>query len=111
MAYNQELAVRIRNALLIYPEMVEKKMFGGVGFMLRGNMACGVQGEDLIVRIGEAQNDRALAQPNVRPFMPVAGRPMVGWILVAPGGTESEEDLIRWINMGLEFASTLGEKK
>jgi TfoX/Sxy family transcriptional regulator of competence genes len=111
MAYNQKLNVRIRDALKQHPDIVEKKMFGGVGFMLRGNMACGVQGEDLIVRIGEAQNNWALAQPFVRPFMPVQGRPMAGWILVAPDGTESEEELVAWIKMGIEFAATLPVKK
>lgn len=111
MAYNKELAERVRIALHLHPEMVEKVMFGGVGYMLRGNLACGVQGDDLIVRIGEAKNDAALAQPNVRPFMPVPGRPMAGWILVGPGGTGSEQELVDWINQGLEFAGTLPEKK
>jgi len=111
MAYNQNLAERIRTILEAYSPIVEKKMFGGVGFMLRGNLACGVQGEDLIVRIGEAQNEIALTQPFVRPFMPVPGRPMAGWILVAPDGTSTDQELKGWLNKGVEFASTLPEKK
>jgi TfoX/Sxy family transcriptional regulator of competence genes len=111
MAYDQNLAERIRNTLLTHPESVEKKMFGGVGFMLRGNMACGVQGNDLIVRIGEAQNDWALSQPFVRPFMVMPGKPMAGWILVAPGGVSTNQELEFWVNKGLEFALSLPEKK
>jgi TfoX/Sxy family transcriptional regulator of competence genes len=111
MAYDQKLARRIRDALNQHPDIVEKKMFGGVGFMLRGNMACGVQGEDLIVRIGEAQNDWALAQPNVRPFMVMPGKPMAGWILVAPGGLTTSQELEFWVNKGVAFALTLPEKK
>jgi TfoX/Sxy family transcriptional regulator of competence genes len=111
MAYNHELAERVRAALKQHPEMVEKVMFGGVGYMLRGNLACGVQGDEFIVRIGEAQNEAALKLPFVRPFMPVPGRPMAGWILVGPDGTGSDQELMEWVNKGVEYASTLPEKK
>ncbi len=111
MAYNHVLAARVHEALKPHPEMVEKVMFGGVGYMLRGNLACGVQGDELIVRIGEAQDQAALKLPFVRPFMPVPGRPMAGWILVGPDGTGSEQELLEWINKGLAFAATLPEKK
>ncbi len=110
MAYNLKLAERVHEVLKAHPEMDEKKMFGGVGYMLHGNLACGVQGDELIVRIGEAQDQAALSLSFVRPFMPVPGRPMAGWILVGPAGTNSEQELVEWINKGLEFAATLPEK-
>ena len=111
MSYDLKLAERVRMVLQPHLEIVEMKMFGGVGFILRGNLACGVQGDELIVRLGENQNDFALSQPFTRPFMPVRGRPMAGWILVAPGGTVSEQDLADWVSRGVEYALTLPEKK
>ncbi len=110
MPYDQNLAKRMRIVLEAHPGMVEKKMFGGVGFMLRGNLACGVQGDDLIVRVGVENNASSLARPFVRPFMPVPDKPMAGWILVAPGGVTTDQDLQQWIEQGFEYASTLSEK-
>ena len=110
MPYDLKLAERVRSVLSQYPDWVEKKMFGGVGFLLRGNMACGVQGNELIVRIGAEQNDSALSQPYVRPFEGVPGRPMAGWVLVAPKGTANLEELHSWVKMGYTYASTLPEK-
>jgi TfoX/Sxy family transcriptional regulator of competence genes len=110
MPYNQHLAERIRTALETHPTIVEKKMFGGVGFMINGNLACGVQGEDMIVRVGVDNNDAALAQPHVRPFMVMPGKPMAGWVLVAPEGSSTEQDLERWVHAGYEYASSLPEK-
>ncbi len=110
MPYNQSLAMRIRTALELHPGFVEKKMFGGVGFMLRGNMACGVQGDDLIVRVGVENNATALSQPFVRPFKVMPGKPMAGWILVAPEGIATNRDLQKWVEQGVEYASTLPEK-
>jgi TfoX/Sxy family transcriptional regulator of competence genes len=110
MPYDQNLAKRIRTALEVHPGLVEKKMFGGVGFMLRGNMACGVQGDDLIVRVGVENNDAALSQPFVRPFMAMPGKSMAGWILVAPGGIATDQVLQHWVELGFAYASTLPEK-
>ncbi len=110
MPYDQDLAERIRVVLKEYPGCVEKKMFGGVGFILRGNLAVGVQGDDLIVRVGLEYNDTALSQPHVRPFMPVRGRPMAGWVLVAPAGIPDSGILRYWIELGYRYASSLPEK-
>lgn len=110
MSYDQNLAERIRATLKTHPGIVEKKMFGGVGFILRGNLACGVQGNDLIVRVGAENNDAALSRPFVRPFMVMPGKPMAGWILVAPGGITADQDMQYWIELGYEYASTLPEK-
>jgi TfoX/Sxy family transcriptional regulator of competence genes len=110
MPYDQDLTQRIRIVLEVHPEVVEKKMFGGVGFMLRGNMACGVQGDDLIVRVGAENNASALRRAYVRPFMVMAGKPMAGWVLVAPEGVATAQDLQSWVEVGFEYASTLPEK-
>jgi TfoX/Sxy family transcriptional regulator of competence genes len=110
MPYDQNLAKRIRTVLEQYPGFVEKKMFGGIGFILRGNMACGVQGNDLIVRVGVENNASALSQPFVRPFMAMPGKPMAGWILVTPEGIATIQDLQHWVKLGIEYASTLPEK-
>jgi TfoX/Sxy family transcriptional regulator of competence genes len=110
MPYDLKLAERVRSILTQYPDWVEKKMFGGVGFLLRGNMACGVQGNELIVRVGADQNHAALSEPYVRPFEGVPGRPMAGWVLVASEGTANLQDLHSWVEMGYTYASTLPEK-
>ena len=106
MAYDQILAERIRAALPDVPGLTEKKMFGGIGFLVYGNMACGVSRESLIVRINPDASAAALAEPNVRVF-DMTGRPMKGWILVEPAGVEADEDLKRWIDQGLAFAQSL----
>jgi TfoX/Sxy family transcriptional regulator of competence genes len=109
MAYNLLLAKRIREALDALPGLQEKKMFGGVGYILRGNMACGVLGDDLIVRIGLDEYKRALKQPFTKPF-DAYGKLMAGWIMVAAAGTENDEDLKTWVWRGVDFARTLPEK-
>ena len=111
MPYDQTLAERVRAALNPYPGCIEKKMFGGVGFILRGNMVCGVQGKDLIVRVGVENNTSALSRPHVRPFMGVPGKPMAGWVLVAPEGVTTNEKLLYWVGLGYKYASTLPEKR
>ena len=75
MAYDEGLATRVREVLGDQPELVEKKMFGGLAFLLNGNMACGVRGEDLIVRVAAEAADAALGEPGTRPF-DLTGRPM-----------------------------------
>jgi len=109
MAYDQALAQRIREALAGEPDLVEKRMFGGVGFLIRGNMACGVHGDDLIVRVGPGRYPEALAQPHARVF-DMTGRPMAGWVEVAPAGVASAADLRRWLTLGVEHARTLPAK-
>lgn len=109
MAFDEGLAQRIRELVEEYPGFSEKRMFGGIGFMLRGNMACGVNKDDLIVRVGPERYDGALAQPNARPF-DLTGRPMKGWVTVAPGGYESDRDLASWVQQGVDFALSLPPK-
>lgn len=109
MAYDEGLAHRIREILHEQPGLVEKKMFGGVGFMLHGNMACGVNKENLIVRIGPDKYEVAMTGPNTRPF-DLTGRPMTGWVIVEPDGFESDAALKHWVQQGVDFALSLPPK-
>jgi hypothetical protein len=109
MAYDEGLAHRVLDVLGDQPGLVEKKMFGGVGYMVRGNMACGVNGEYLIVRVGPDRYQETLAHPHTRPF-DMTGRPMTGWVMVGADGTASESDLADWVQQGVDFALTLPAK-
>ena len=91
------------------PDLVEKKMFGGIGFMVRGNMACGIHKDSLVVRVGPERYRDALAKAHARPF-DITGRPMTGWVLIAPAGCNSDADLSQWVQWGVEFALTLPPK-
>ena len=108
MAYDTKLAERIRSGLEGLP-FVEKKMFGGVGFLITGNMACGVNKDDLIVRVDPEEHGTLLKKPHVRPF-DLTGKPMKGWLVVEPDGCKTEKQLNTWIKKGVEFASTLPPK-
>jgi len=109
MAYDETIADRVRGVLGTRDDVVEKKMFGGLAFMVAGHMACGVLGRDLIVRVGAEEGQEALAQPHVRPF-DFTGRPSRGMVYVEPEAVASEEDLRRWIARGLAFAETKADK-
>jgi TfoX/Sxy family transcriptional regulator of competence genes len=88
----------------------ERKMFGGIGFLIAGNMACGVHGEDLIVRADREESDALIeSEPGARRF-DMTGRPMRGWILVAPEATADDGELERWVRRGEEFAASLPPK-
>jgi len=108
MAYNIKLAERIRSELDGIP-VVEKKMFGGVGFLLNGNLACGVNKDDVIVRVEPEKHAALLKKSHVRPF-DMTGRPMKGWLLVEEAGVKTEKQLSAWVKEGVEFASTLPPK-
>src|SRR5687767_1883762 len=105
MAYNLKLAERIRSELSGVP-FVEKKMFGGVGFLLNGNMACGVNKNDLIVRVDPEKHNALLKKPHAKPF-DLTGRPMKGWLVVEAEGCKTEKQLSAWVKEGIAFASTL----
>lgn len=109
MAYDESLAQRVRGLLEGRPGFEEKKMFGGLCFLLRGNMACGTLKDDLIVRVGPEQYERALKQPHTRKF-DMTGRPMKGWVMVSAEGHDTEERLSCWVEEGAAFALTLPEK-
>jgi TfoX/Sxy family transcriptional regulator of competence genes len=110
MAYDELLGVRIQAALSDQPGLVEKKMFGGVCFMLNGNMACGVIKNDLIVRVGPENHVTALSRPHAHPF-DFSGKPMAGWVTVSGAGVATEKDLKEWLRLGVDFARTLPPKR
>jgi TfoX/Sxy family transcriptional regulator of competence genes len=109
MKYDEDLAQRMRAEMERIPDFAEKKMFGGIGFLINGNMACGLNGSNLIVRVGPEDYDQALGKPFARVF-DMTGRPMKGWITVAPEGYAAEEDLKSWIRQGVAFAQSLPAK-
>ena len=109
MAYDEVLAERVRRALAGRNDLSEKKMFGGVAFMLHGNMSCGVEKDQLMVRVGPERHEEALAQPHARP-MDFTGRPMRGMVYVTPEGCRTDEALKRWVEQGLNFAASLPPK-
>jgi TfoX/Sxy family transcriptional regulator of competence genes len=110
MAFDEKLAARIRAQLGKKKGLTEKKMFGGIAFLLNGNMSCGVHGEEMIVRLPPDETDNALAQKNTRVFDLSGGRPMKGWILVEPEGLRTEKDLAKWVKKGVKFAASLPPK-
>jgi TfoX/Sxy family transcriptional regulator of competence genes len=109
MAFSEELAERIRDALAGRADLSERKMFGGIAFMLGGNMAAGVVGEDLMVRLGP-DAERALAEPHVRP-MDFTGKPIKSMIYVDAAGIESDEALASWVEAGADYAASLPPKQ
>ena len=109
MPYSQSLADRIRQVLSRRRDVVEKKMFGGVGFLLAGNMLVGVWHASLIARIGPDSYAEALEQPHVRPF-DITGRAMKGWVLVEADGVESDTQLRQWIDRAIDFVAELPAK-
>lgn len=110
MAFDERLAERIRVAMGARMGMTEKKMFGGIAFLLKGNLCCGVLGDEMIARIPPERMESALAEPHTRIF-DMTGRPMKGWILVAPAGLSSKRQLARWIRVAVEFATSLPPKE
>ncbi len=109
MAYDSELSDRVRTALKCQPGLGEKKMFGGIAFMLNGNMCCGVINDDLMVRVGPDGFEDALARPHARP-MDFTGRPMKGFVFVGAQGTRTESTLAQWVLRGQAFAESLPAK-
>ena len=110
MAYNEKLAERIRAKLKGVRGLTEKKLFGGVGFLINGNMACGVNKQDLIARLSGEDSDKALKQTHVRVF-DMTGRPMKGWIVVELQGLTTDKALQTWIDKSVKFAKSLPPKR
>ena len=109
MAYSEALAQRVRDVLLPLTAAEEKKMFGGIAFMVSGNMTVGVIRDDLIVRVGLEKYESALGKPGTDLFQPT-GKPMAGWVTVVPDGHETDEEMKYWIELALEFVKTLPAK-
>jgi TfoX/Sxy family transcriptional regulator of competence genes len=110
MAYNEKLAERIRTIAGDGPGFTERKMFGGIAFMLNGNMFCGVTRDDLMVRVGPERFEEALSAMGARP-MDFTGRPMKGMVFVGPEGYATDDQLRGWVEQTLDYARSLPEKK
>ena len=108
MAYDEHLAERIREGLMDQPGMSEKRMFGGIAFMIHGNMAVGVSNSELMVRAGD-EAEALLSEPGVRPFE-MSGKTMRGWLLVDATAIIEDEDLRRWVDTGVGIAESLPAK-
>ena len=109
MAYCEEQADRIRKALRDVEGITERRMFGGLSFILRGNMCCGIANIELVVRVGPDGYEDALEQPHAR-VMDFTGRPLRGMVYVAPAGYETDEALAEWTRRGVEYARSLPPK-
>ncbi|MCB1381508.1 MAG: TfoX/Sxy family protein [Notoacmeibacter sp.] len=110
MAYDETLAARIRDHFTGLPDVAEKRMMGGLVFMLDGHMVCGVVGDGLMMRVGADGQDEALAQPHAALMNMGAGRTMKGFIKVDPEGIATAEALAAWLSRGVAFVSTLPPK-
>src|SRR5262249_20425154 len=110
MAYDEGLAERIRDLLADEHGVVERRMFGGLAFLLQGNMCVGIVKDNLMVRVGPDAYARLLKQPHARK-MDFTGRPMKGFLYVRPAGFESDDDLGRWVDHGKAYAGSLPEKR
>ena len=110
MAYDEGLAQRIRELLEGDVPFEEKKMFGGVAFMVRAYMAVGITGEDLMVRLAKEDHDAAVARAHVR-TMDFTGKPMKGFVYVGPEGVASDEVLGEWVKRGVSYVGSLPPKK
>ena len=109
MAFSESLAARIRLVLAPRRNVEEKRMFGGVGFLLNGNLLVGVWKQSLVVRLGPDEAEAALMEPHVSVF-DITGRAMRGWVLVAPAGVADDNILADWIRRAVQFVGALPAK-
>jgi len=109
MPFDETIADRVRPQLVRRAGFAEKKMFGGVGFLLDGNMCVGVWKHWLIARIGTDAYDKALERPGVKEF-DITGRPMRGWVMIEPSGIRGDIQLTAWIERAVDFVRTLPGK-
>lgn len=109
MAYSESLANRIRDEFLGRTDVREKKMFGGLCFMVAGNMCCGIVGEKLMARVGPDQYESCLKKKHVT-LMDFTGKSMTGMVYVEPEGIKTQKQLLSWLETCLSFISTLPAK-
>ncbi len=110
MAYNEKLEEKIDTAARRWQHVEKKKMFGGVCYLLKGNMAFGIYQDLLIVRMDKEQGAQSLKDRNVKPF-DITGKPMAGWVMVREAGWKSQAGLAKWMEIGKQFALSLPEKQ
>jgi TfoX/Sxy family transcriptional regulator of competence genes len=109
MAYSEQLAQRVRDALAGKRTITEKKMFGGIAFLFRGLMFIGVSNSSLMARVGKANHADSLARAHVRP-MDFTGKPMLGYVFIDSAGVKTEAQLRFWLERCVQFVSTLPPK-
>jgi hypothetical protein len=109
MAYDTGLAQRVRELLEEEPEFGEKKMFGGICFLLFGNMVCGIIKDDLIVRVGVDRYAEMLKMPHTKKF-DLTGKPLKGWVMVLSEALDADEELNDWVQRAVSFVRTLPPK-
>ena len=109
MPYSESLAARIRDVLAGRHGITEKKMFGGIAFLLHGNMCVGVWNTSMIARLGPEGASAALEKPNIVEF-DITGRPMKGWVVVEAEGIDTDKQLLQWVEQAVEFVGTLPRK-
>src|SRR5262245_41961981 len=102
MAYDEKLAQRVREALRATPGVIERRMFGGLAFMVGGRMCCGIVADDLMVRVASDEFEAALRKPYVRP-MDFTGRPLKGFVYVSPPAIRTGRSLRAWVDRGIRF--------
>jgi TfoX/Sxy family transcriptional regulator of competence genes len=108
--YNTKLEEKIDAAAKRWQNVEKKKMFGGVCYLLKGNMAFGIYKDSMIVRMDKEQGAQSLKDRNVEPF-DITGKPMAGWVMVKEAGWKSAAGLVKWLGIGKKFALSLPEKK
>jgi TfoX/Sxy family transcriptional regulator of competence genes len=110
MAYDEATAERVRSALSGRSNVAERKMMGGLKFMLNGNMLCSVSGRGgLVIRVGEKDREAVLKEPHVQP-MKLGARTLAAFVLVDPAGYRTDAALRKWLRRGLDFLATLPMK-
>jgi TfoX/Sxy family transcriptional regulator of competence genes len=109
MPYNLDLEYRIDLLTHRFGQIAKKKMFGGVGYLLNGNMCFGIHKEYLIIRTTKEQAEVLFTEESTKPF-DITGRPMKGWVMVSPDALETEEELLDMLKLGVSFAETLPRK-
>lgn len=109
--YDEALAGRVRSLIGARPDLVEKRMFGGLAFLVGGHMSVGVSGTQgaLMVRVAKEDTERMLAEPGARPFE-MHGKGAAGWVLVEPGVLEDDDELRHWVDVGVGYAAGLPPK-
>jgi TfoX/Sxy family transcriptional regulator of competence genes len=111
MAFSEELAERIRRGLARRKGIEEKKMFGGIGFLLNGNLLAGVRKDSLLVRLDPAQSEEALKEAHVSEFKITGRGTMKGWVVVSLEGVQNDDQLKGWIERAVKFVGKLPAKE
>lgn len=109
MAYSETVAQRVRDSIGSHPALTERKMFGGIAFLIGGNMACGVTGDNLMLRVGKAAYADLLLESGVRPF-DMTGKEMKGWVLVTAEAYGTQAEFDAWVQKGVDIAEALPSK-